>query len=347
MIQSLIKELEIRNKEPENSNIKTLYLGGGTPSILNIQELVLIFDKVKENYNLSELEEITLEANPDDLTPEFLQNLKIQTPVNRLSIGIQSFFNEDLRLMNRAHNAEQAENCIKNAQKFGFKNISIDLIYGSQATTDEHWKSNLEKTLEMDIPHVSAYALTVEPKTAFEHQIRKGKIAPVDEEKQWKQFEILRDTLTKNGFVQYEFSNFGKEGFFSQHNISYWKNQAYLGVGPSAHSFDGKSQRSWNVANNIKYINALEKYELPSEKEILSEKEAYNEYIMLGLRTMWGICIAEIEQRFSEKFVRYFHRELENLEKENLVLINNEIITIHPECLFRTDGIISRLFFVD
>ncbi len=346
LIHSIGKELEIR-KEEAGKPIKTLYFGGGTPSILSFDELDFLFQIIHENFDISQTSEITLEANPDDLTGEYLKFLKEQTPVNRLSIGIQSFFEEDLKFMNRIHNLKQAENCIKKAQDTGFENITIDLIYGGQTTTDEMWISNLEKAVALNIPHISSYALTVEPKTTFEVQVRQKKIPPVDEEKQLRHFEILRKILTENNFIQYEFSNFGKEGFFSEHNISYWKNKPYIGIGPSAHSFNGKDKRFWNISNNIKYNKALENNCLPLEEEILTEKERFNEKIMLGLRTQWGINISELEKEFTLPYITHFHKELKLLEMENKVEIKNDILTINPEYLFQTDGIISQFFFVD
>ncbi len=346
LVQAIGKELELR-KEEMNIPLETLYFGGGTPSVLSFHELDFLFQKIRKNYDLSKTAEITLEANPDDLTEEYLTFLKEQTPINRLSVGIQSFFNEDLLFMNRAHNSEQAESCIKKAQDAGFENITVDLIYGGQTTTDKKWISNLEKAVSLDIPHISSYALTVEPKTVFEALIRKKKIPPVEEEKQLHHFEILREILTENNFIQYEFSNFGKEGFFSRHNISYWKNTAYMGIGPSAHSFDGKDKRSWNVSNNSRYNKALENNLLPSEHEILTEKERFNEKIMLGLRTQWGINIPELEKEFSSRFITRFHQELKLLKAENKVKIENDTLLISPEYLFQTDGIISQFFFVD
>lgn len=346
LIQAIGKELILRKNELI-SPIKTIYFGGGTPSILNYKELEYLFTIIKEHYDMSETKEITFEANPDDLSVEYLQFLKNQTPVNRLSVGIQSFIDEDIKFMNRNHNADEAIQSIRSAQDIGFNNITIDLIYGAQTTTHERWRYTLEKAISLGIPHISSYALTVEPKTAFEAQIRKNKLPPIDEEKQATQFEMLRNKLIEHKYIQYEFSNFGKETFFSQHNTSYWKNKPYLGIGPSAHSYNGKDKRSWNVSHNIKYLKAIEKNILNYEEEVISEKDRFNEKIMLGLRTVWGINIDELEKEFSSSLMKHFYKELKKLEATKKVRISNQIVTIHPESLFFTDGIIAQFFFID
>lgn len=346
LIQAIGKELILRKNELI-SPINTIYFGGGTPSILNYKELEYLFTIIKEHYDISETKEITFEANPDDLSVEYLQFLKNQTPVNRLSVGIQSFIDEDIKFMNRNHNADEAIQSIRSAQDIGFNNITIDLIYGAQTTTHERWMYTLEKAISLGIPHISSYALTVEPKTAFEAQIRKNKLPPIDEEKQATQFEMLRNKLIEHKYIQYEFSNFGKETFFSQHNTSYWKNKPYLGIGPSAHSYNGKDKRSWNVSHNIKYLKAIEKNILNYEEEVISEKDRFNEKIMLGLRTVWGINIDELEKEFSSSLMKHFYKELKKLEATKKVRIYNQIVTIHPESLFFTDGIIAQFFFID
>ncbi|QII70315.1 radical SAM family heme chaperone HemW [Apibacter sp. B3706] len=346
LIQAIGKELILRKNELI-SPIETIYFGGGTPSILNYKELEYLFTIIKEHYDMSETKEITFEANPDDLSVEYLQFLKNQTPVNRLSVGIQSFIDEDIKFMNRNHNADEAIQSIRSAQDIGFNNITIDLIYGAQTTTHERWMYTLEKAISLGIPHISSYALTVEPKTAFEAQIRKNKLPPIDEEKQAIQFETLRNKLIEHKYIQYEFSNFGKETFFSQHNTSYWKNKPYLGIGPSAHSYNGKDKRSWNVSHNIKYLKAIEKNILNYEEEVISEKDRFNEKIMLGLRTLWGINIDELEKEFSSSLMKHFYKELKKLEATKKVRISNQIVTIHPESLFFTDGIIAQFFFID
>ncbi|WP_313254996.1 radical SAM family heme chaperone HemW [Empedobacter sp.] len=344
LIQAINKELEIR-KDEISTPIETIYFGGGTPSILSEIELESIFETIYKNYSTKNLKEITLEANPDDLNKEKLNFLK-STPINRFSIGVQSFFEEDLKLMNRAHNVQEAETSIKLAQDFGFENITIDLIYGSTTTTNEMWKQNLQKAIELNVPHISSYALTVEEKTILDHQIKKGITKPVDEDRQNEQFQLLVDTLTSNDFIQYEISNFGKEDYFSLHNSNYWKGIHYLGIGPSAHSYNGKT-RAWNIANNSKYIQAINENNLPQEIEVLNEVEKFNEMIMIGLRTIYGIDLNRINSEFSQPLVNSFHEELNQLINENLVEKKENKIILKPEAKFFADGIASRLFYIN
>ncbi|MDH2206500.1 MULTISPECIES: radical SAM family heme chaperone HemW [Empedobacter] len=344
LIQAINKELEIRKNEI-STPLETIYFGGGTPSILNEIELESIFETIYKNYSTKNLKEITLEANPDDLNKEKLNFLK-STPINRFSIGVQSFFEEDLKLMNRAHNAQEAETSIKLAQDFGFENITIDLIYGSTTTTNEVWKQNLQKAIALNVPHISSYALTVEEKTILDHQIKKGITKPVDEDRQNEQFQLLVDTLTSNNFIQYEISNFGKENYFSLHNSNYWKGIHYLGIGPSAHSYNGKT-RAWNIANNSKYIQTINENKLPQEIEVLNEVEQFNEMIMIGLRTIYGIDLNRINSEFSQPLVNSFYQELNQLINENLVEKKENRIILKPEAKFFADGIASRLFYID
>ncbi|MGV0980152.1 radical SAM family heme chaperone HemW [Empedobacter falsenii] len=344
LIQAINKELEIR-KDEISAPLETIYFGGGTPSILSEIELESIFETIYKNYSTKNLKEITLEANPDDLNKEKLNFLK-STPINRFSIGVQSFFEEDLKLMNRAHNAQEAETSIKLAQDFGFENITIDLIYGSTTTTNEMWKQNLQKAIELNVPHISSYALTVEEKTILDHQIKKGITKPVDEDRQNEQFQLLVDTLTSNDFIQYEISNFGKEDYFSLHNSNYWKGIQYLGIGPSAHSYNGKT-RAWNIANNSKYIQTINENKLPQEIEVLNEVEQFNEMIMIGLRTIYGIDLNRINSEFSQPLVNSFYQELNQLINENLVEKKENKIILKPEAKFFADGIASRLFYID
>ena len=344
LIQAINKELEIRKNEI-STPLETIYFGGGTPSILSEIELESIFETIYKNYSTKNLKEITLEANPDDLNKEKLNFLK-STPINRFSIGVQSFFEEDLKLMNRAHNAQEAETSIKLVQDFGFENITIDLIYGSTTTTNEMWKQNLQKAIALNVPHISSYALTVEEKTILDHQIKKGITKPVDEDHQNEQFQLLVDTLTSNDFIQYEISNFGKEDYFSLHNSNYWKGIHYLGIGPSAHSYNGKT-RAWNIANNSKYIQTINENKLPQEIEVLNEVEQFNEMIMIGLRTIYGIDLNRINSEFSQPLVNSFYQELNQLINENLVEKKENRIILKPEAKFFADGIASRLFYID
>ena len=344
LIKAINKELELRKNEI-NQPLETIYFGGGTPSILSENELESIFETIYKNYSTSSIKEITLEANPDDLTKEKLAFLK-STPINRFSIGVQSFFEEDLRLMNRAHNAQEAEKSIKLTQDFGFENITIDLIYGSTTTTDEMWRKNLQKAIELDVPHISSYALTVEEKTVLDHQIKKGETKPIDDNRQNDQFQILVDTLTANNFIQYEISNFGKENYFSHHNSNYWKGVPYIGIGPSAHSYNRK-QRAWNIANNAKYMQSINQNILPDEIEILNESDQFNEMIMIGLRTIYGINLNRINSEFSQQLIDSFYQEINQLLEENLIEKQGNKIILKPEAKFFADGIASRLFYVD
>ena len=296
MVLALAKEIQLRKNEFANEVVETIYFGGGTPSVLENSQLQLLIDTVYENYKVSENPEITLEANPDDLTDlsvragsrTIFENYR-EIGINRLSIGIQSFYEEDLKMMNRAHNSAEAIKCLQEAIKY-FDNISLDLIYGIPGMNDEMWKQNIETALSFGIPHISSYALTVEPKTALKKLIDTGKIAEPQDEVASNHFMILVDTLQKNGFIHYELSNFGKENYFSKNNSAYWLGKKYIGIGPSAHSYDGK-KRGWNVANNSLYLKSIQDDILPIETEILSKSDRYNEYIMTGLRTIWGVCL--------------------------------------------------------
>lgn len=344
LVKAINKELLLRKNEISQP-LETIYFGGGTPSILSEIELESIFETIFKNYSTQNLKEVTLEANPDDLNQEKLKFLK-STPINRLSIGVQSFFEEDLQLMNRAHNAQEAEQSIKLVQDFGFDNITIDLIYGSSTTTNDMWMKNLQQAINLNVPHISSYALTVEEKTILDHQIKKGITKPVDEDRQNEQFQLLVDTLTSNNFIQYEISNFGKENYFSLHNSNYWKGIHYMGIGPSAHSYNGKS-RAWNIANNTKYIQAINQNNLPQETEVLNEAERFNEMIMIGLRTIYGIDVDRINSEFSQPILDLFYQEINQLIKENLIIKQENKIILKPESKFFADGIASRLFYID
>lgn len=344
LVKAINKELLLRKNEISQP-LETIYFGGGTPSILSEIELESIFETIFKNYSTQNLKEVTLEANPDDLNQEKLKFLK-STPINRFSIGVQSFFEEDLQLMNRAHNAQEAERSIKLVQDFGFDNITIDLIYGSSTTTNDMWMKNLQQAINLNVPHISSYALTVEEKTILDHQIKKGITKPVDEDRQNEQFQLLVDTLSSNNFIQYEISNFGKENYFSLHNSNYWKGIHYMGIGPSAHSYNGKS-RAWNIANNTKYIQAINQNNLPQEIEVLNEAERFNEMIMIGLRTIYGIDVDRINSEFSQPILDLFYQEINQLIKENLIIQQENKIILKPESKFFADGIASRLFYID
>ncbi|RDY57869.1 radical SAM family heme chaperone HemW [Flagellimonas nanhaiensis] len=344
MVNALQREIELRKSELQKEKIETIYFGGGTPSILSAEEIEGLIASVYQNYDVIDNPEITLEANPDDLSKEAITQLS-KSPINRLSIGIQSFFDEDLKLMNRAHNAQEAENCIRLAQEH-FENITIDLIYGIPGMSNKRWETNIEKALGFQLPHISSYALTIESKTALKKFIEKGIIQDVDERQAQEQFYILADKLEKEGFVNYEISNFGKPGFFSKNNSSYWQGKKYLGIGPSAHSFDGE-QRSWNVRNNTKYIKALEKDELPNEVETLSKMDRYNEYVMTGLRTIWGVSLEKIKTDFGDNYLEYLNQQSKKYLDTNLLVAEDGKLLATKKGKFLADGIASDLFMIN
>jgi oxygen-independent coproporphyrinogen-3 oxidase len=335
--------LELRKDELKNETVETIYFGGGTPSLLTTNELGFLIDSVYENYNVSNNPEITLEANPDDLTITQIKDLT-NTQINRLSIGIQSFFDDDLQGMNRAHSFEEANACLKEAIKH-FDNITIDLIYGIPNMSLNKWNENLQMAFSLGINHISSYALTVEPKTALDSFIKKGTYPPIDEDLALQHFNHLIEESEKQGFIQYEISNFGKPNYFSKHNTSYWLGKPYLGIGPSAHSFNVK-QRSWNIANNSKYIKSIEKDELPNTTEALSIQDRYNEYIMTSLRTIWGISLHKIEQDFGEHFKTCLLNQVQKHINNELITLQNGVLQITKKGKFLADGIASDLFMI-
>ncbi len=341
MVFALQNELLLRKEELKNQVVETIYFGGGTPSLLTNDEIQEIINSVYSNYPVVESPEITLEANPDDLTNKCINEL-IDSPINRLSIGIQSFFEDDLKLMNRAHNANEAKSCLEEVTKH-FDNISIDLIYGIPNATNAHWLKNIETALSYGVPHISCYALTVEPKTALHSFIKKGIIEEVDDEAAQEQFHILLDILESNNFVHYELSNFGKTGYFSKNNTAYWQGKPYLGIGPSSHSFNGK-QRGWNVRNNTKYIKALQDNQLPIEWEVLTKTDRYNEYIMTGLRTIWGVSLLKIEAEFGISYKKYLLQQADKFINQHLLYIDNNQLLATKKGKFLSDGIASDLF---
>lgn len=347
LVHALIKELQLRKDEFENHMVKTIYFGGGTPSLLTIDELHLLIDSIYNNYQVSENPEITLEANPDDLMSVRAESITVfesykNIGINRLSIGIQSFFETDLKLMNRAHNAAEAKECLKEARTY-FDNISIDLIYGIPGLSNERWKENIEMALSFNVPHISSYALTVEPKTALESFIKKGLIKNVDDDLAQGQFHILIEILEANGFIHYELSNFGKPGYFSKNNSAYWQGKSYLGIGPSAHSFNG-TIRGWNVRNNSKYINSLEQNLLPMETETLSTTDQYNEYVMTGLRTVWGVSLDKVEQDFGSNYKKYLMEQANVHLSNDLLYLDKGKLLVTKKGKFLSDGIASDLF---
>lgn len=344
MITALQKELFLRKDEFKDEIVETIYLGGGTPSVLTSEEINTIIDSVFENYKVIENPEITLEANPDDLSEKKILQL-VDSTVNRLSIGIQSFFEEDLKLMNRAHSAKEAIDSLSLAASH-FNNISIDLIYGIPNMSNERWVANIEKALSFDVPHISSYALTVEPKTALARFIEKGIIKNVDDAVAQEHFNILIDKMEAAGFESYEISNFGKPGYFSKNNTAYWQQKKYIGIGPSAHSFDGK-RRGWNINNNPKYIKAITNNELPSEIELLSKTDQYNEYIMTGLRTIWGVSLSRIEKDFGKHYYNYLLKQADKYIEEHLLYVDENKLLATKKGRFLADGIAADLFILN
>lgn len=344
MVLALAKEIKLRKSEFYNEVVETIYFGGGTPSRLQIADLRLQIDTIFKNYKVVPNVEITLEANPDDLSKEYLIELS-KIGINRLSIGIQSFFEDDLQMMNRAHNSAEAKNCLEEATKY-FDNISLDLIYGIPGMSNEKWKQNIQTALSFGVSHISSYALTVEPKTALDKLIQNGKIAKPNDDLAQEHFSILVETLEANDFIHYELSNFGKENYFSKNNSAYWLGKKYIGIGPSAHSYDGVS-RSWNISNNSLYLKSLQENKLPNETEILSKKDRYNEYIMTGLRTIWGVSLERIENEFGMDYLDYLKKQSQKYLKDELLFMENEVLKPTKKGKFLTDGIASDLFLVN
>lgn len=340
-VAALLTEIDLQ-KSYLTGPVSTIYFGGGTPSLLPATDLQNILDKIRATFNVEHEAEITLEANPDDITSEKLIKWK-RCGINRLSIGIQSFFEEDLQWMNRAHNARQASGSIGLAQQHGFHNLTIDLIYGTPTLTKEHWQQNLQQAIELNIPHISCYALTVEPKTALEKMIRQKEIANVENDKQALHFELLMQWMNAAGYDHYEISNFAKPGHKSRHNSSYWQGVHYVGLGPSAHSFNGSS-RQWNVANNALYISNLLKNNLLYELEILTPQQQLNEYIMTSLRTIEGLNL----QKVNEQFGRQVQEALLNSAKRHLnnhtLVQTDNYLRLTSEGKLLADGIASNLF---
>jgi len=342
LLQALLKEIELQKTFLNGETIETIYFGGGTPSLLTSDEVNLLIDKITSLHTVSSNAEITLEANPDDLTIEKLKALR-QTAINRFSIGIQSFFDDDLMWMNRVHRANEAETSVKRAQDIGFENITVDLIYGYPMLTTQKWKHNLDKVFELQVPHVSAYSMTVEPKTALASFIKTKKQPPMNDEQSAEQFSQLMETMESNGFEHYEISNFCLPGHYSRHNTNYWKGVKYLGIGPSAHSFNGETRR-WNIANNSKYIQDITQNNIPAEIEVLTENNRLNEYIMTSLRTMWGIDLNKLNLIAKGASDQLLKEAPEFFDKE-WIKQKDQIIYLTQTGKLYADHIASGLFF--
>ena len=344
MITAICNEIKLREEYLQDKYLTSIYFGGGSPSLLDESDLDKIFITLSRHFSWDSQTEITLEANPDDIDTKKLSIFK-KWGINRLSIGVQSFFDIDLKWMNRAHDAMDATKCIQLSQDSGFENITIDLIYGSPTTTTEMWQENILRTLNFKIPHLSSYCLTVEEKTALHYQVKTKATPAPNPELATEQFNILIDTLTLHGFDHYEISNFGLPGQHAIHNTNYWKGVSYLGIGPSAHSFNGTS-RSWNIANNKKYIDSILLDILPHETETLSVSSRYNEFVMTGLRTMWGVNDQKI-QNFGVEYLTYFMSLIQHEIQKGHVIKNNGNYSLSKEGKHFADRIAMNLFYVD
>lgn len=350
VVEAMLRELEWRAAYLPDEPLQSLYFGGGTPSLLNEAELAAFFEAVAARFEIAPNAEITLEANPDDLTAEKLAAFR-RSPINRLSIGIQSFYEEDLTFFNRAHSAAEARQCVERARAAGFRDLTVDLIYGAPTMSDARWAANLQAVFDAAVPHFSAYALTVEPQTALDYFVRKGKVPPVEEEAAARHFELLVEAAAKAGYEQYEVSNFALPGRYAVHNSSYWNGAPYLGIGPSAHSFDGPS-RQWNVANNAKYLKVMSAPDLATaeaqglfEKETLSTTDQYNEYIMTGLRTARGVDLSAIEVRFGPRYAAHFITGVASFQASGQVREESGRYWLPGAHRFMADGIAAALFW--
>ena len=343
-INALLKELKLRKDYIEGEKIETIYFGGGTPSVLKKGELRQIINFLYNAYDIISDAEITLEANPDDLLPDYLEML-FRSGINRLSIGIQSFQNEHLKKMNRRHNVQQAIQSVENAAKTGFKNISLDLIYGLPGLTSKQWNETLCQIFTLPFQHLSAYHLTYHRGTPFYTRLKKGTLREISETESVEQFNMLIDTAEMYGFEQYEISNFAKNQMYSKHNSSYWSGKKYMGAGPSAHSFNG-DERQWNISNLKSYINAVENGLSYFELEQLSENEKFNEFLLIHLRTKWGISISEAEQKFGKEKTGFIEKELQRYQKSGFIKNNENRFTFTREGMLISDEILSNLMVV-
>jgi len=342
MLKALSQEIDLRKNYLSGETIETIYFGGGTPSLLSADELQVLIGAITDLFEVSPSAEITLEANPDDLNPQKVRELR-QTLINRFSIGIQSFFEEDLKWMNRAHTASEAQSSIKRVQDAGFENITADLIYGYPLLSKPKWEYNIQQLIELHIPHISSYSMTVEPATALSSFIKKGEQKPMDEGQSAAQFLILMEQLKEAGFDHYEISNFAKPGLYSKHNSNYWEGVPYLGIGPSAHSFNGES-RQWNISNNSKYIDQIGLKKIPSEMEVLSIENRINEYIMTSLRTSKGMSLQRITERFGSDYANEVRDGLEPFADKNWINLKDQIVTLTTDGKLFADHIASELF---
>ena len=341
--ETMKKELVLRSKEISEP-IESIYFGGGSPSLLSPKAIEDLIKLIKLHFKLEDHLEVTLEVNPDDVTADYLSGLK-KAGINRLSLGVQSFIDKDLVLMNRAHNNSQSLNALEIISKT-FTNYSLDLIYGMPYSSLAEWEENLETALGFNPPHISAYALTVEEKTALYHNVKKGEVVLLPEEAVEKQYQLMVQKLESLGYINYEFSNFGKPEFFSRNNQNYWQGKSYVGIGPAAHSFDGKNIRKWNVSNNQLYINSIKEGKLPFKEEQLTLKDRYNEYLMTGLRTTHGISLLHVQETFGDRYGMYLEEQAARHLSENYFFWDGDHLKVSAKAKFLTDGLASDLFMV-
>ena len=342
-VEALCKEIKLRKEFLEDEKIQTIYFGGGTPSILSINQLDEILNSLNKNFKIDKNSEITLEANPDDLSKDYLKDLS-SVGVNRLSVGIQSFRDNDLLLMKRKHSVNQAIRSVKDAQDVGFNNISIDLIYGLPNLKIKDWEKNISEALKLKIQHISAYHLTIEPNTLFQKYHHTNKIKLPAEEESLSQFKLLKEKTAENGFLHYEISNFAKDGSLSLHNTNYWRGVKYLGLGPSAHSYN-LTARQWNIQKLPAYLAAISQGEIPMEIENLTENEKYNDFIITSLRTMWGLNIEKLKREFGEKYEMYFLKKSKKFIKENNMKNIDKNFKLTEKGKFISDNIMRELLF--
>lgn len=343
-VSAICKEMGLRREYIGNEPVETIYFGGGTPSLLSIEDFRHIFDTLYNTFEIKEDAEITLEANPDDLNDEYIAAL-ISLPFNRISIGIQSFDDDELKFLKRRHSAHKAKEAVKEAQRAGFDNISIDLMYGLPGQTIGTWEKNIEEAIALDIQHISSYHLIYEEGTKLYRLFKQGDVKAVDEEISVEMFSVMIDRLNEAGFIHYEISNFAKKGFYSKHNSSYWTGKKYLGLGTAAHSFDGNN-RAWNVASIPKYIHAVEKGMPEVEIEYLDEKARYNDFILTGMRTMWGIDLTELEKRFGKNMKDYCMKNTQRYIDQEFVIFSDDVLKLTREGIFISDGIMSDLMWI-
>jgi oxygen-independent coproporphyrinogen III oxidase len=344
LVSAIASELDLQKNYLEGDSINSIYFGGGTPSLLTHKELGFIFDSISNNFNIDVNAEITVEANPDDLSIKKLQELK-SLGVNRLSIGIQSFNDDILKFLNRAHTSHGAVNCVSDARTAGFENISIDLIYAIPGQDDDAWKKMIHQAIALNPNHISSYALTIEDRTTFGNWLAKGKMKFIEDDIAACQLEILMDELMKEGFEQYEVSNFGKAGFYSRHNSNYWKEEKYLGVGPSAHSYN-KHSRQFNVSNNYIYLKNLNKKIIPCEVESLTREDKINEYLLTTLRTSWGCDLEKLKSNFQYDVLHEHALYIESLFERNLGIVEGSLLKLTNAGKLLADKIASDLFLL-